>query len=677
MATLVINVFFQTCCFIIMEDEAIKDLTDMAESEEESDEGDGESEENDEDDSGNEENEEDASPITVQKDSSKIDKEALNILIVSLRPCIAQAKVHLIHQLARQVAGLKKKKCANDQEKTKNERKVTRFVEEISILKRANKDVISRWLVVNTKTFAEVTKQETLSQKFNLKVRVFARTGDHQAVKKVLDNFKVNHPQWEKEMPKVLRALGKKRKKTDPNKQELGIKPLKNCELLNEKQNEKIGNKVKDTKVDKEVSDDDESAESSSDSESEEIDKRVNKAVDFKDQSTDSESDTDDGIVHNNDKESSDTESEPGDLFAADGHVFDKDDPANYSESENDDRESDESDDETDSGDEGIFVSSLKEALKLSHDGPSVEEHIQSDEKPGTINKKSGEMLVKVLDLQNAEEDCAAEDRSAEVVETDLSKKKISSFFVGGESESEEEKGNSDEEELFYGEDALEMRQEALRNKFQKEGRAGVGLNGEKGLFRGRGGNDGGRGRGLGDDHGRGRGIGNGHDNGRGRGRGEFDKSRGRGDFHIRGRGTGDFHRGGRGDFHRGGRGAGDFQRGGRGKYFNESNRTEQTPSVFESSAPVRNADVDNNLHPSWAAKKRASTTIAKFEGKKIKFGDDGGSVNSYKPVNIPPVVKAPVNAAPAEKLHPSWAAKQNQKSSIQAFQGKRVVFGD
>merc|ERR1712129_343500 len=183
----------------------------------------------------------------------------------------------------------------------------------------------------------------------------------------------------------------------------------------------------------------------------------------------------------------------------------------------------------------------------------------------------------------------------------------------------------------------------------------GIGLNGEKGPFRGRGGNDGGRGRG--------------HDNSRGRGRGDFDRSRGRGDFQIRGRGAG--------DLHRGGRGAGDFQRGGRGKSFNESNRSEQTPSVFESSAPVRNVDFDNNLHPSWAAKKRASTTIAKFEGKKIKFGDDGGSVNSYKPVNIPPVVKAPVNAAPAEKLHPSWAAKQNQKTSIQAFQGKKVVFGD
>merc|ERR1719500_1591187 len=128
--------------------------------------------------------------MIVDEDSKKIGKEKLNILIVSLRPCIVQAKVHIIHHLARQVAGLKKKKCGNEQEKAKNERKSARFVEEISILKRSNKDLISRWLLVNNKSFADVTKHETLSQKFNMKVRVFARTGEHKAVKKVLDNFK-------------------------------------------------------------------------------------------------------------------------------------------------------------------------------------------------------------------------------------------------------------------------------------------------------------------------------------------------------------------------------------------------------------------------------------------------------------------------------------------------------
>jgi len=678
-----------------MEDEDVKELTTGVESEEESDAGDssdtGEGESEAE---GHERREEGTEKVCaeVPDDPTKIHKETLNTLIISLRPCIAQAKVHIIHKLAKQVAGLKKKKCGNDQEKVKNERKVGRFVDEISILKRANKDMISRWLVVNNKTFAEVTKQETLTQQFNLRVRVFVRAGEHKSVKKVLDNFRNKYPQWEQEVPKVLRTLGRKKKKTDPNNpndQELGIKPLKKEDKVEDKIKEasKLKKSMEKTSKINKASDDVETARNQSDPESEEeqaesgtesedeqdesdadmIAETVSK-IDVKDEdSGDSESDTDDGIVHHNERESDDDGSEGDEnIFTEEGHVFDKDDPANYSESEVEERGSEESEDETDSGDEEIFVSSLKEALKMSGDAPSKKEQKPATEKPGKINKKSGEVLVKVLDLKNVEDNDESEDESTKLVETDNSKKKISSFFMGGESESEEDnEGEFEEEELAYGEDVLQMRQESLKNKFQKEGRAGVGLNGrfDKG-GRGRGnegrgrGNDG-RGRGRGNDS-RGRGRGNGKfENSRGRGRGDFDRGRGRGDFQMRGRGRGD------------------FNRGGRGKSFNESRGGDFTSPSINNTVPVKSTEVDTNVHPSWAAKKRQSTTIAKFEGKKIKFGDDGGSVNSSKPAYVPPVVKAPPSAAPAEKLHPSWAAKQNQKSSIQAFQGKKVVFGD
>merc|ERR1712096_395657 len=130
-----------------------------------------------------------------------------------------------------------------------------------------------------------------------------------------------------------------------------------------------------------------------------------------------------------------------------------------------------------------------------------------------------------------------------------------------------------------------------------------------------------------------------------------------------RGRGRGDFERGrGSGEFQHRGRGRGEFQRGGRGKTFSES-RGGDLKQPIDNFGTTKPAEVDSNLHPSWAAKKRVNTTIAKFEGKKIKFGDDGDSVKSSK---------APSNPGPSEKIHPSWAAKQSQKSSIQAFQGKK-----
>merc|ERR1712096_601895 len=245
------------------------------------------------------------------------------------------------------------------------------FVEEISILKRANKDMISRWIVVNNQTFADVTKQETLTQKFNLKVRVFVRAGEHKAVKKVLDEFRQKYPHWEKEVPKLLRSLGKKRKKTDPNKQELGIKPVKNAELSDNltEQNDSSKNaknvlssdvtsKIATQKKDSNVIQDEGNISDDQDEES----------------NIDSETDTDDGIVQHKDKrisEANDTETEE-DIFKDAGHVFDKDDPANYSDSESDadDRgDSEESDVETDSGDEELFVTSLKNALQMTQEG--------------------------------------------------------------------------------------------------------------------------------------------------------------------------------------------------------------------------------------------------------------------------------------------------------------------
>jgi len=716
----------QSSSFVDNKEDSSDEGESGCEEENEEDDVQGSEEENEDDDilGSEEENDDDGSEgddkekttggegISTDDDQSKMKKETLNILIVSLRPCIAQAKVHLIHKLTKQVAGLKKKKCANEQEKAKNERKVARFVEEISILKRAKKDMMSRWLAVNKKTFAEVTKKETLTQKFNMKVRVFSRTAEHKAVKKVLDEFKQKFPLWEKEVPKLLRALGKKRKKTDPNMQELGIKPVNSAvqagenEHVPSKTEPKIAKPIKDLigsqkeviKVDDSERDDCENGSGSENNSGSENDNgNENDSGNKDDSDTDSGSDTDDGIVQHKDGtaiENVDSDTEEN-IFEDGQHEFDKDDPANYSESDVEERSNSEgSDNETDSGDEEIFVNSLKNALKMSQGKDDNElEKTPPIQKSIRINKKSGEMLVKVLDLKKTfenDEDEASDNDSNDSVETENSTKKISSFFVGGESESEEENGdNIDDEPLPYGEDVLQMRQQSLKNKFQHEGAVGSGLNGR--------GVRGGRGRGD-----RGRVGNNGHENSnRGRGRGEFENGRGRGGFQQRGRGRGDSQstgsgkgdwffqqrgrgrgdfqqRGrGRGDFQSTGSGRGDFQGSGRGKTFTESRGGGNFRQPEYNVGTNKAADVDNNLHPSWAAKKRTNTTIAKFEGKKIKFGDDGDSVKSVKPSYNQPTAKPSSVAGPTEKIHPSWAAKQNQKSSIQAFQGKKVVFGD
>ena len=88
------------------------------------------------------------------------------------------------------------------------------------------------------------------------------------------------------------------------------------------------------------------------------------------------------------------------------------------------------------------------------------------------------------------------------------------------------------------------------------------------------------------------------------------------------------------------------------------------------------------NLHPSWAAK-RKTQSIGEFQGKKIKFDDDdeGGArkiLSAPREVR-PQVAPRPSSQGSAESsnLHPSWAARKEQHKGIQAFQGKKIVFNN
>jgi len=102
----------------------------------------------------------------------------------------------------------------------------------------------------------------------------------------------------------------------------------------------------------------------------------------------------------------------------------------------------------------------------------------------------------------------------------------------------------------------------------------------------------------------------------------------------------------------------------------NRSGGNKFAPKGDKSQGGQRQADrepkLEENLHPSWQAKKRAPPPMAQYQGKKTKFGAEGDAV-------------APKSQAPKsqEAVHPSWAAKQSLKTSIQSYQGKKMVFDD
>jgi len=162
----------------------------------------------------------------VKSEGGKLDKAGLNEFLVKLRRPITQAKVHVIHKLTKDISMLRRKKTKSESDKSKNERKVARFVQEVQVLRKEKKDVMARWIVANDVTLEQVTREETASQKIDLRLRAMARVAEHKAVRTLLEGFRVKYPRWKSRVPKLLRSLGKKRKKADPNMEPLGVKAL-------------------------------------------------------------------------------------------------------------------------------------------------------------------------------------------------------------------------------------------------------------------------------------------------------------------------------------------------------------------------------------------------------------------------------------------------------------------
>lgn len=80
-------------------------------------------------------------------------------------------------------------------------------------------------------------------------------------------------------------------------------------------------------------------------------------------------------------------------------------------------------------------------------------------------------------------------------------------------------------------------------------------------------------------------------------------------------------------------------------------------------------------LHPSWAAKLKNQSRINQtaFQGKKIKFSDDA----EEEPKQVQKQETKKQESAKADpSLHPSWAAKLQQKTNV-AFQGQKIKFED
>ena len=86
---------------------------------------------------------------------------------------------------------------------------------------------------------------------------------------------------------------------------------------------------------------------------------------------------------------------------------------------------------------------------------------------------------------------------------------------------------------------------------------------------------------------------------------------------------------------------------------------------------------IQENLHPSWQAKKQKRPAIAAFQGKKVVFGDHESTKSPSVSEKLHSSWEAKKPTANLEKLHPSWEAKRQAKEKLTQLSGKatKIIF--
>ena len=108
----------------------------------------------------------------------------------------------------------------------------------------------------------------------------------------------------------------------------------------------------------------------------------------------------------------------------------------------------------------------------------------------------------------------------------------------------------------------------------------------------------------------------------------------------------------------------------------NNFSRSDSRKNHFEKSNKQNN---NRDIHPSWAAKKKMADSAninIHTKGNKITFDDNGGEVTRSVLNTGSQQNRNSNQGLKKDNLHPSWAAKKEQKG-IQQFSGKKIVFGD
>lgn len=570
---------------------------------------------------------------------------SLNNSIVGLRKPIAKAVVHIIHKLSRQAKCLRNKKTndveSGERHKVQNEKKADRFGKEIRLLQKSKKrDIalfvlqnVDHWLPELPRNLLEndlddnreaTIKNKALAEKENeletaLRKRALTRIANHTEVKKTISKFREDYPTWKDQIPLLLPLLGMKQREKDEkakHKRRQEERKRRKPTHVGANGTKEVG--IKNFRPNEENIDLNIADENGTDSE-------------YKEDS--SESSGEESCAEHEDDE-----------MQEDVVTSMSNDDQNCTESQS-------------------IVSISKNIVKPSqrhtaNNDASIQKIDSSDDiidscydksdtivernySTSNIEKEEGEMVITRLNVNQPGIESFGvgnDDKIQEHCDTKTGQTSVKdSFFLGGISDASSESEGENVPTMDNNYNA--SRKSAKKNDFFQGGKS------EKYPYSSK-------------ERREPRQYST--SSFRGRQEGRPNHFNGRGNVTTKFRNNSSFNDSRRNDFHAG------------------SNRDSLV------NGPNRRENDIQNIHPSWAAKKKLANSAhinKNFEGKKTKFNEDGIVQKSipYEQNRPNKSSNAYVNDSKQENvknIHPSWAAKKEQKG-IQQFAGKKTVFGD
>ena len=146
-----------------------------------------------------------------------MDLITVNNTIVNMRKTVIKAKIHIIRNLVKQIKSLKSKKTVNTSQKEKNERKAERLTKEMNILKKLKRDDIAKFSLSNTKSVLPEINPDKDKDRIDelLTNRAYVRLSNSSVLSKDVLKFRKKFPNWEKELPQIIKSLGTKQKRKE------------------------------------------------------------------------------------------------------------------------------------------------------------------------------------------------------------------------------------------------------------------------------------------------------------------------------------------------------------------------------------------------------------------------------------------------------------------------------